>query len=562
MTQILRLLLGGSPCTHWSIAQTKHRETEPSGIGWELFQNYLIAKEKYRPDYFLYENNKSMAKAIREQITKELGVEPILINSALVSAQNRQRLYWTNIPGVQQPEDRGILLRDVLDDAVAICSAGEEPRGAAEVLNINPSGRGMNGTVMHINGKSRTITTNKGEGPKIIEPVAPPEGFAMRQVGRRINERGRRDDYNKSLPHIQRYEVNDDPQKTNCLSTVQKDNMVAVPADGAMCVASRGRYTREDGGAEQHLEVQTSGKTNALTTVQKDNLVAQPLELREPETGVDVDGRTNTLTTVLKDDPICESVPAAIAWRGHAAHGNSSSYEMRKDGKSNAVIVGHSSRMVIDSAGKPNKVVKLGNLYGQDTRWGIIGTDGKTPTLTASAGMGGGHVPMWTEPTTQAGNCQKNPTSAKQIYEVRGGKITIRGKQFPIRLPDGFYIIRKLTVSECKRLQTVPEEYIFPVSAAQAYKMLGNGWTVDVVAHILSCCPGIRTEEIEVLSMYDGMSCGQIALDKLGANVRRYCATEIDKYAVQTTQANYPATIQLGDAFQVRDTTWALPQCA
>lgn len=107
----MKLLIGGSPCTHWSIAQTKHRETEPSGLGWELFLNYLIAREKYRPDYFLFENNKSMSPAIRAQITRELGVEPILINSALVSAQSRQRLYWTNIPGVEQPEDRGILVR-------------------------------------------------------------------------------------------------------------------------------------------------------------------------------------------------------------------------------------------------------------------------------------------------------------------------------------------------------------------------------------------------------------------------------------------------------------------
>lgn len=91
---MLRLLIGGSPCTHWSIAQTKNRETEPAGLGWELFLNFLIALEKYRPDYFLYENNKSMAKAIREEITRRFGFEPICINSALVSAQNRQRLYW------------------------------------------------------------------------------------------------------------------------------------------------------------------------------------------------------------------------------------------------------------------------------------------------------------------------------------------------------------------------------------------------------------------------------------------------------------------------------------
>ena len=115
---MMKLLIGGSPCTHWSIAQTKNRETEPSGIGWGLFKNYLIALEKYKPDFFLYENNKSMSAAIRAQITRELGVEPIEINSALVSAQSRKRLYWTNILGVGQPEDKGILLRDILESGV------------------------------------------------------------------------------------------------------------------------------------------------------------------------------------------------------------------------------------------------------------------------------------------------------------------------------------------------------------------------------------------------------------------------------------------------------------
>ena len=120
----MRLLFGGSPCTHWSIAQTRSRETKPEGLGWELFRNYLIAKEHYQPHFFLYENNKSMAPAIRAQITKELGVEPILINSALVSAQNRQRLYWTNIPGVEQPQDRGLILLDVLDSGMMFREKG------------------------------------------------------------------------------------------------------------------------------------------------------------------------------------------------------------------------------------------------------------------------------------------------------------------------------------------------------------------------------------------------------------------------------------------------------
>ena len=85
--------------------------------------------------------------------------------------------------------------------------------------------------------------------------------------------------------------------------------------------------------------------------------------------------------------------------------------------------------------------------------------------------------------------------SVPQLYRVR--EIRLRGlysvlvnfrcpirrhPQYPIKLADGFYIIRKLTVLECKRLQTVPDSYIFPVSDTQAYRQLGNGWTVDVIA--------------------------------------------------------------------------------
>ena len=71
------------------------------------------------------------------------------------------------------------------------------------------------------------------------------------------------------------------------------------------------------------------------------------------------------------------------------------------------------------------------------------------------------------------------------VYRVVNGKITIKGKEYPIKLTDGFYIIRKLTVSECKRLQTVPDWFEFPVSDTQAYKCLGNGWCIKVIMHLL-----------------------------------------------------------------------------
>lgn len=112
------LLIGGSPCTNWSCAKN-HKAKEKKelfineGMGWELFKQYARALEESNPTFFLYENNYRISKNIIEAITSVLGVEPIMIDSALVSAQTRKRLYWTNIPNIQQPKDKGILLRDV-----------------------------------------------------------------------------------------------------------------------------------------------------------------------------------------------------------------------------------------------------------------------------------------------------------------------------------------------------------------------------------------------------------------------------------------------------------------
>ena len=438
----MKLLIGGSPCTHWSIAQTKNRETEASGIGWELFLNYRIARDKYQPDYFLYENNKSMSAAIREQITAELGVEPVLINSALVSAQTRQRLYWagkrnpdgtySQVP-VEQPVDRGILLRDILESGVCW-------REKAYTMKAN---------------YFKSSVTNAMDGGHFPAPMAA-EPVNMTADG-----------------------------KAQCLrATYYKDgirNMVGNTVDRKTCVAVPvrvGAMPNKDG------ELGTSQSRRIYSTDGK----SVPLQARP--NGGGADGAATGLY----------AVPAGIAWRGRE---NGSAFEMRDDQKSNAVAAtGHQSRLVIEAA------------------------DGK-------------QMP---------------------VYEVRGGQITIKGKTYPIKLADGFYIIRKLTVTECKRLQTVPDTYAFPVSNTQAYKMLGNGWTVDVIAHIMSHFDGLTAEPVEVMSMYDGMSCGHIALDKLGAEITAYYATEIDKYAIQTTQHNFPDTVQLGDAFQVRNDDWGVKE--
>ena len=110
------LLIGGSPCQDLSIAK-KNREGlagARSGLFWE----YVKVLKQIKPKYFILENVNSMPKEAKQIITETLGVEPIMINAALVSAQNRKRLFWTNIEGVTLPEDRGILLKDILEEGI------------------------------------------------------------------------------------------------------------------------------------------------------------------------------------------------------------------------------------------------------------------------------------------------------------------------------------------------------------------------------------------------------------------------------------------------------------
>jgi len=112
LTQKIDLMIGGSPCQDLSIAKKDRKglDGERSGLFWE----YVRVLKEVKPKYFILENVNSMPKEAKQVITETLGVEPIMINAALVSAQNRKRLFWTNIPNVTQPEDRGILLKDII----------------------------------------------------------------------------------------------------------------------------------------------------------------------------------------------------------------------------------------------------------------------------------------------------------------------------------------------------------------------------------------------------------------------------------------------------------------
>lgn len=144
------LLIGGSPCNHWSSANYR-REATPDGEGGKLFMEYVRALKESSCKYFLYENNASMSGAVRKFITEKLGVEPIMINSALVSAQDRKRLYWTNIPSVVQPLDRGERLEDIIGSRCY--SVVEQPHLRKKINGVydrryEPRTDGKSGTVV------------------------------------------------------------------------------------------------------------------------------------------------------------------------------------------------------------------------------------------------------------------------------------------------------------------------------------------------------------------------------------------------------------------------------
>jgi site-specific DNA-cytosine methylase len=120
------LLIGGSPCQGFSFAGKQLNFDDPRS---KLFWEFVRLLKELRPKYFLLENVK-MKQQSMDVITEALGVEPIFINSRLVSAQNRQRYYWTNIPMDKLPDDKGIMLKDVLED-------GHVDRDKAHCIDAN-----------------------------------------------------------------------------------------------------------------------------------------------------------------------------------------------------------------------------------------------------------------------------------------------------------------------------------------------------------------------------------------------------------------------------------------
>lgn len=383
-------------CTYWSVAQHNNRETSAEGMGWELFRNYLIAKEKFKPDFFLYENNQSASPMIKDQISKELGYPIININSAIFSAQQRKRIYCINKDAkINLPSDKGILLKDILE------------HGSVETEKAYCLCTDHMGTTRDY--------FKKRESQIVFEPIS---------------------------------------------------------------MAQRGRYN-ETGQVEQHYEARDDGKSNCVTTVHKDCLVAEP--------------------------------------------------------------------------------VRVGDIGTNAQANRVYGCWGKSVAMVANGGGTGAKTGLYFTPVPEELKglvCDKG-----KIYHIVDGFIETNVGCYRCNMPDGYYMIRKLTVKEAERLQTLPDGYVSSVegvSNTQKYKAIGNGWTADVIIFLLDQLLHDLDREtpLEVLSMYDGIATGMYCLSAMGFKNITYRAYEIDDNAIKIAKTNYPNIIECGDAFKVREEGW------
>jgi DNA-cytosine methyltransferase len=241
------LLVGGSPCQGFSFAGKQLNFADPRS---KLFWEYVKVLRVLKPKYFLLENVR-MKQEYQDVISDALGVKPIAINSRLLSAQNRQRLYWTNIPNVTQPEDKGIVLQDILED-------GFVDRDKSHCLDANYF---KGGNLKSYFEKHRRQLVFSSDG----------------------------------LCHVADADINGHDNIKRVYHPLGKAPTLTTGTGGnhepkVLCGAWRGRYTvdgvRQDhkhkvaGMTTQRLEVRTDGKTNSLTTVQKDNVAVDVSELQ------------------------------------------------------------------------------------------------------------------------------------------------------------------------------------------------------------------------------------------------------------------------------------------
>lgn len=477
----VNLLMGGSPCQGFSFAGKQLNFDDPRSA---LFFEFVRLLRECKPDYFLLENV-MMKQEYQDVITEHLGVEPVMINSSLVSAQNRKRLYWTNIPGVGQPNDEGILLKDVLEsfdgNAVkdtkrnqrhyrelnqkALCMSATMYKGAGnngmslvprpcELKDFNENalchhaatatdikGNESIKRVYAETGKSPTVTT-MGGGHREPKVLIVPEKVKVRK-------------HEVDIPKLQALlkehrkpmrEISEalNVKKTTVEHWFRTDNCFSIPDADVWF------------NLKEYLNINTDEFDASITE----------FEIR--------DGRYDMADRVYnpeyKAPTVVASGVAKVLCHSFKEVRTEEAKKLRKEHR--------------EKTGKDHTPFRSKKLVPRE--------DGKVGTLTP--GLNKTHNVLIVPEATKKGYTEiedgdcfdatfiNSKTRRGRNMKDKSNCLTAANYDY-MRYEHPTY--RKLTPIECERLQTLPDNYTEGVSNTQRYKALGNGWTVDVIVHIL-----------------------------------------------------------------------------
>tara|TARA_A100000171_G_C2134723_1_gene149388 strand:+ start:1601 stop:3490 length:1890 start_codon:yes stop_codon:yes gene_type:complete len=556
------LIQAGSPCQGFSMAGKQLAFDDPRSA---LFFEFIRLLKAIKPKYFLLENvkmKKEFLQIISEQVSAcypeiIFGIEPIFINSSLVSAQSRQRYYWTNIAGIQQPEDRGIVLKDILEDNFS------SDRDKSYCIDANYSKTGAK--PHHYKDKYRRQLVNK---PIKVGMNVEEVKIRKHEVDEKALQKLLRSAKKESKKTIKDISKECNVPLTKAEHWFRTDSSFAIPKDTVWIKLKfvLGITTNEfdkallefeyrDGVFESTQRVYSDqGKSPTLTASNKEQMIETKkeyiskqsvekyvedvnAEFNDPYNKKTVKGnKSTTLRTNssngnmwVNEKAIRETKPKMVGKTDTPGH-DILKRVYSEDGKS-PTITAHAGKGTVPKVEtKPKQVGVAVDIKGHDQIKRVYSPEGKSPTVTT---CGGGHR----EPKVVTGGAfrgraydkdgkrmDKNGVSVanktKQMLELRqdskSNAITTVGKDsvvveksHPIKA--NYYkssranfendtkkggkfsatgvkredlTWRKLTPLECERLQTVPDNYTNHVSNTQRYKMLGNGWTIEVIKHI------------------------------------------------------------------------------
>lgn len=473
------LMLAGSPCQGFSFAGKQLAFDDPRSA---LFFEFIRLLKEIKPKYFLLENvrmKKEFLQVISEQVSDcypeiPFGIEPIFINSSLVSAQSRQRYYWTNIPNIQQPEDKGIVLRDILETEVDNnLDKMTSKEGKAHCLTASYTGAVPWNSIEK---RQRTmVPVNK---PIQVNPSKKASG---------------------KQPYIQDRVFHEDGKSHSLTASfADRTNVATRPIKVGMNV-EQVKVRKHEVHVESLKWLLRTMKTNSGKTNKQ---IAE--ETNMPVTKVEHWFRNDSSFAIPSDD-IWFKLKEVLGLKTDIFDAQIMEFEYRdgvyeskqrvysEEGKSPTLTASNKDQYIET---KPKQVGVAVDINGHDVLKRVYSPDGKSPTVNTC--QGGNREPKVItggafrgraydkdgKRMDRDGSSVANKT--KQMLELRkdnkSNAITTVGKDSVVASEDLTW--RKLTPLECERLQTVPDNYTNHVSNTQRYKMLGNGWTVDVICHI------------------------------------------------------------------------------